>query len=160
MTNDKISLLEDDSFLSVLNSRIIGRLNEKYLCKSFKDFSSDILEKLLFVDRYYKNKSISREIAIQIMSCIVEYQGWINRFKDYKQDELIKKLQEIDELLWAKRKNMFLLLENGKITKELFTRVNSEITRFEKNNFVNSIKLAIIMDNPENIDVIYKSSSK
>ena len=157
---NRISLLEDKELLLTLNSRIIGRLNERYLPKSFNDFSNDVLEKLLYVDRFYKIGVISREIAIQIMSCIIEYQGWINRFKDYEQDVLLEKLKEINEILWIKRKNMFILLENGIITKEQFTRVNSEITRFEKNNFVNNIKLAIIMDNPNEIDIIYRKNSK
>lgn len=157
---NRISLLEDKELLLTLNSRIIGRLNDRYLPKSFNDFSNDILEKLLYVDRFYKIGVISREIAIQIMSCIIEYQGWINRFKDYEQDVLLEKLKEINEILWIKRKNMFILLENGIITKEQFTKVNSEITRFEKNNFVNNIKLAIIMDNPNEIDIIYRKNSK
>ena len=54
-----------------------------------------------------------------------------------------------------KRKNLFLDLANKKISKEVFSKINSEITRFEKNNYVNNLRIATIMDNPHNLEIIY-----
>lgn len=159
--NENKSLLTHrNRFVESLTSRVVGRLNEKYVPSSFDELSDENKDKLLFVDRYYQLNIISREMAIQIMSSIIECEGWINRFREYNEDLLIEKLIEIDELLWLKRKNLFIDLEMGKITKDIFIRVNSIIYRFEKNNYVNNLRMAIIMDNPQNIEVIYNKSSK
>lgn len=159
--NENKSLLTHRSrFVESLTSRIVGRLNEKYVPSSFDELSDENKDKLLFVDRYYQLNIISREMAIQIMSSIIECEGWINRFREYNEDLLIDKLKEISELLWLKRKNLFIDLEMGIITKEIFSKINSEISRFEKNNYVNNLRMAVIMDNPQNIEVIYNKSSK
>ena len=159
--NENKSLLTHrNRFVESLTSRVVGRLNEKYIPSSFDELSDENKDKLLFVDRYYQLNIISREMAIQIMSSIIECEGWINRFREYNEDLLIDKLKEISELLWLKRKNLFIDLEMGIITKEIFSKINSEISRFEKNNYVNNLRMAVIMDNPQNIEVIYNKSSK
>ncbi len=159
--NENKSLLTHrNRFVESLTSRVVGRLNEKYIPSSFDELSDENKDKLLFVDRYYQLNIISREMAIQIMSSIIECEGWINRFREYNEDLLIDKLKEITELLWLKRKNLFIDLEMGIITKDIFVRVNSIIYRFEKNNYVNNLRMAVIMDNPKNIEVIYNKSSK
>ena len=159
--NENKSLLTHrNKFVESLTSRVVGRLNEKYIPSSFDELSDENKDKLLFVDRYYQLNIISREMAIQIMSSIIECEGWINRFREYNQDLLIEKLKEIDELLWLKRKNLFIDLEMGKISKNVFVKINSIIFRFEKNYYVNNLRMAVIMDNPNNIDVIYNNNSK
>ena len=159
--NENKSLLTHrNRVVESLTSRVVGRLNEKYVPSSFDELSDENKDKLLFVDRYYQLNIISREMAIQIMSSIIECEGWINRFREYNEDLLIDKLKEISELLWLKRKNLFIDLEMGIITKEIFSKINSEISRFEKNNYVNNLRMAVIMDNPQNIEVIYNKSSK
>ena len=90
--------------------------------------------------------------AIQIMSAIVELQGWYTKYSIYNQDLILEKLKELNELLWMKRKNMFLALENGRISKYVFTVKNSYITAYERNNFVNTNRLVNIMNNPEDLE--------
>lgn len=157
----KISLFANEkNLLELLYAKIVSKISEEYLPKSSKEISKDNLDKMIYIDTYYQLGLISREMAIQIMSSIIECEGWINRFREYNEDLLIDKLKEITELLWLKRKNLFIDLEMGIITKEIFSKINSEISRFEKNNYVNNLRMAVIMDNPQNIEVIYNKSSK
>ena len=99
-------------------------------------------------------------MAIQNMAPIIEYQAWIKKFSEYNEDILIQKLREIDELLWEKRKKLFKSLENGEISKIIFCKLNSEIIRFEKNNFVNNLRLVVFMDYPNKIDELSNKNNK
>ena len=99
---------------------------------------------------------ISREMALQLMADLLEGEAWGNRFKEYRNDLLIRKLKDLYDLLWIKKQDLLVTLSDGKINREVFSKLNSQLNKLAKNSINDIIKLITFLDNPEQEEEIHK----
>ena len=152
-----ISLMtEEKKLFLLLLSRIKGRISDKYLPNSFSDISENTIKKMTFIDRYFQMNVISREMALQLMADLLEGEAWENRFKEYRNDLLIRKLKDLYDLLWIKKQDLLVALSDGKINREVFSKLNSQLNKLAKNSINDIIKLITFLDNPEQEEEIHK----
>lgn len=152
-----ISLMSDEEKLFLLLlSRIKGRISDKYLPNSFSDLSENTIKKMAFIDRYFQMNVISHEMALQMMADLLEGETWGNRFKEYRNDLLIRKLKDLYNLLWIKKQDLLFALSDGKINREVFSKLNSQLNKLAKNSINDIIKLITFLDNPEQEEEIHK----
>ena len=152
-----ISLMtEEEKLFLLLLSRIKGRISDKYLPNSFSDISENTIKKMTFIDRYFQMNVISREMALQLMADLLEGEVWGNRFKEYRNDLLIRKLKDLYDLLWIKKQDLLVALSDGKINREVFSKLNSQLNKLAKNSINDIIKLITFLDNPEQEEEIHK----
>lgn len=87
-------------------------------------------------------------MTLQMMADLLEGEGWINRYEKHKNDLLMKKLRELFELMCIKKQDLLYALSSGKINREQFGKLNSQLRNFWIKSMEEIIELITILDNP------------